>query len=160
MIFVTLGVFGYSEAAFFQALQSADVDTFCDIRWRRGVRGAEYAFVNSARLQKGLTKLGIRYLHFRDLAPSPAVRARQEAADHAAGIARRKRAALSQAFIAAYQAERLAGFDSREFLGRLGAAQTVALFCVEREPVACHRSLLADRLRADLGVEVIHLRPD
>jgi hypothetical protein len=35
-----------------------------------------------------------------------------------------------------------------------------ALFCVEREPDACHRSLLAERLAADLGVEVVHLLPE
>jgi hypothetical protein len=31
---------------------------------------------------------------------------------------------------------------------------------VEREPDACHRSLLAERLVQDLGVEVIHLQPE
>jgi hypothetical protein len=34
--FVTLGVYGFTAEAFFQALQRAGVDTFCDIRWRRG----------------------------------------------------------------------------------------------------------------------------
>ena len=47
--FVTLGVYGFTPSAFFEALQRAGVDTFCDIRWRRGVRGREYAFANSAR---------------------------------------------------------------------------------------------------------------
>jgi len=163
MKFITIGAFGYSQAAFFGALQQAGVDTFCDIRWRRGVRGAEYAFVNSARLQKGLAALGIRYLHFRDLAPSPAARRRQYEADKAAGVAKRKRSALSELFIAAYREERLAAFDTRGFVERLGLqAQVVALFCVEREPAACHRSLLAARLQQDLGAqcEVIHLMPD
>jgi uncharacterized protein (DUF488 family) len=157
---ITIGAFGYSQRAFFSALQQAGVDTFCDIRWRRGVRGAEYAFVNSARLQKGLAELGIRYLHFRDLAPSPAVRRRQSQADQAAGVAKRKRSALSEVFISAYQEERLAAFDSHDFVERLGPqAQVVALFCVEREPAACHRSLLAARLQQDLGAqcEVLHL---
>ena len=31
--------------------------------------------------------------------------------------------------------------------------------CVERDPEACHRSLIADRLAKEYGVEVIHLRP-
>ena len=162
MKIITIGVYGFSAVAFFNALQQAGVDTFCDIRWRRGVRGAEYAFANSARLQKRLAELGIRYLHFGDLAPSPAVRQRQAEADKAQRIAKRKRSALSEAFIAAYRQERLSAFDSRAFVERLGAeARTVALFCVEREPTACHRSLLAARLQQDLGAqcEVVHLTP-
>ncbi|HRO91039.1 MAG TPA: hypothetical protein PLC06_11125 [Promineifilum sp.] len=35
----------------------------------------------------------------------------------------------------------------------------MALMCVEREPAACHRSLLAERLRQAWGVEVVHLVP-
>jgi hypothetical protein len=34
-----------------------------------------------------------------------------------------------------------------------------ALLCVERDPEACHRSLVADRLRADLDLPVTDLRP-
>ena len=160
MKLITIGAFGYSQAAFLGALQQAGVDTFCDLRWRRGVRGAQYAFVNSVRLQKSLAELGIRYLHFRDLAPSPVVRRRQYEADKAAGVAKRKRSALSEVFITAYHEERLSAFDARGFVERLGPqAQVVALFCVEREPAACHRSLLAARLQQDLGAqcEIIHL---
>jgi uncharacterized protein (DUF488 family) len=94
MRIVTIGVYGFSEEAFFRTLQEAGVDTFCDIRWRRGVRGREYAFANSARLQKRLAELGIRYLHFRELAPSPELRKRQTAADKAAGVEKRKRTGL------------------------------------------------------------------
>jgi uncharacterized protein (DUF488 family) len=160
MKFVTIGVFGSSEAAFFDALQKAGVDTFCDIRWRRGVRGAEYAFVNSTRLQKRLAELGIRYLHFRDLAPSPALRQKQYEADKAVGIAKRKRTALGKAFVDGYNEEKLSKFDSRQFAEELGTGvRTVALFCVERDPAACHRSLLAEKLQRDLGVEIGHLTP-
>ncbi|MBI5383664.1 MAG: DUF488 domain-containing protein [Verrucomicrobia bacterium] len=159
--FVTIGVYGFTEAGYFAALQRAGVDTFCDIRWRRGVRGSEYAFVNSARLQKRLAELGIRYFHFRELAPSPELRQRQTDADKAEGTTKRKRTALGEVFVAGYSAEKLAVFDSRKFVEQLGAgAKTIALFCVEREPAACHRSLLAARLQRDLGVEVVHLRPE
>ena len=64
-------------------------------------------------------------------------------------------------FITGYREEHLAGFDSQKFVEQLGpGARMVALFCVEREPAACHRSLLAERLQQDLGVEVVHLTPD
>ena len=161
MRIVTIGVYGFSEDAFFETLRTSGVDTFCDIRWRRGVRGREYAFANSGRLQKRLAELGIRYLHFRELAPSPELRARQADADKAARTRKRKRTALGELFIAGYR-ETMSGFDSRKFIASLGPPTSVAaLFCVERDPAACHRSLLAERLQKDLGpeIEVAHLTP-
>jgi hypothetical protein len=105
--------------------------------------------------------MGIRYLHLRELAPTPALRQRQAAADEAEDTTKRNRAALGEMFITGYREERLAGFASRSFIKQLGpSARTVALFCVEREPAACHRSLLAARLHEDLGVEVVHLTPE
>ena len=160
MKLVTIGVYDFSEETFFQALQTAGVDTFCDIRQRRGVRGATYAFANSQRLQRRLAELGIRYLHRRDLAPTKAVRARQEEADKAQKVAKRQRTALGEAFVQAYRSDILANFDPRTLLDEVGPdTQVLALFCVEREPAACHRSLVADQLRWDLGLEVEHLRP-
>jgi uncharacterized protein (DUF488 family) len=163
MKLVTIGVYGFSEAVFFNALQQAGVDTFCDLRWRRGVRGAEYAFANRARLQQRLAALGIRYLHLRELAPTPALRQRQAEADKAEGTTKRKRSVLGAVFVAGYREERLSAFDSRKFVEQLGSeVGTVALFCVEGEPAACHRSLLAERLQQDLGAqcEVIHVTPN
>ena len=158
--FVTMGVYGADDSAFFGALQQSGVDTFCDIRWRRGMRGREYAFANSARLQKRLAELGIRYMHFREVAPSPKLRDAQEAADKAEHTAKRKRTSLGEVFVAGYKHECLEKFDSATFVERLPPdAKVVALFCVEREPAACHRSLLADRLERDLSVEVVHLIP-
>lgn len=156
---VTIGAFGFTESSFFGALQEARVDTFCDIRWRRGVRGAEYAFVNSTRLQAKLAALGIRYLHLHDLAPKPELRRLQTDADQAQGVAKRKRAALGEVFIEAYRKRHLASFDAAGFVKQIGDARVAALFCVERSPAACHRSLLAERLRQDLGLPVIHLLP-
>ncbi len=152
---ITIGVYGYDEESFFSALQAANVDTFCDIRSRRGVRGATYAFANSVRLQSRLAALGIRYLHCKELAPTKAVRDKQAAADKADNVAKRERTTLGEAFIAAYHAECLAHFEPQSLLDKIEAdAQVVALFCVEREPAACHRSLVAEKLAKELGLEV------
>lgn len=160
MKFVTIGVYGSDEVTFFGALQQAQVDTFCDIRWRRGMRGKEYAFVNSKRLQKRLGELGIRYLHMRDVAPEPELRKAQDKADKAEGTAKRKRTALGEVFVEGYRRECLADFDSGKFIEQFGPdAKTVALFCVEREPAACHRSLLAERLQKDAGLDIEHIIP-
>ena len=157
---ITIGAIGFTTETFFQALLEARVDTFVDIRRRRAVRGRDYAFANSQRLQARLAELGIHYLHRLDLAPPDAARERQTAADKTAGIARRKRTELSPAFIEVYERDVLAHFDPQSLLDDLpDGAAIVALMCVEREPAACHRSLLAERLRHELGVEVIHLAP-
>ncbi len=58
---LTIGAFGFTEATFFAALVEARVDLLADIRQRRGVRGAEYAFVNHQRLVAGLSAAGIGY---------------------------------------------------------------------------------------------------
>lgn len=157
----TIGVYGWEPEGFFAALQAAGIDTFCDIRARRGVRGSEYAFANSQRLQARLAELDIRYLHLPELAPSEATRAAQHQADATSHTARRQRSQLSPAFVESYERERLAGFDGAAFVTSLGPdAHRVALMCVEREPTACHRGLLAARLAADLGLEVTHLTPE
>lgn len=158
---VTIGAYGFTAESFFAALQRAGVDTFCDLRRRRGVRGAAYSFANSKRLQARLQELGIRYVHQLALAPPAALRRRQHEADARAGVAKRQRAALDPAFAAAYETEVLGDFEPRLWLESLGeAAQVVALFCVEREPQACHRSLVAARLHEELGLPVQHLCPE
>jgi uncharacterized protein (DUF488 family) len=154
---VTLGVYGWSEAEFFAALQEAKVDLFCDIRRRRGVRGRDYAFVNSQRLQVRLAELGIAYRHIQELAPTEAVRQAQQLSDKATKTAKRQRTELDAAFVQAYQESVLQSFSPQTFLAALPShIQTIAFFCVERAPEACHRSLVAQSFAA-LGVEVRHL---
>ncbi len=157
---ITIGVYGFDAESFFNALQAANVDTFCDIRSRRGVRGATYAFANSQRLQARLLALGIRYRHCKALAPTKAVRDKQTAADKATKTAKRERTTLGEAFIEAYHTECLAHFEPQSLLDELESdAQVIALFCVEREPAACHRSLVAAKLATELGLEVEDIVP-
>ena len=156
---VTIGVYGFTEDEFFNALQEAGVDLFCDIRLRRGVRGADYAFANSQRLKARLAKMGIEYWHRKDLAPSKQVRSVQYAADESQKVAKRQRDALSPEFVAAYRRENLDDFSPSAFLDELPPdVKIVAFFCVERAPEACHRSLVADRFAQDLDLKVEHIR--
>src|SRR5919206_134793 len=50
----TIGVYGFSGSTFLAALRDADVVLLIDVRQRRGVRGSEYAWANSRRLQAAL----------------------------------------------------------------------------------------------------------
>ena len=131
---LTIGVYGYSEETFFQALREAGVDTFCDIRRRRGVRGARYAFANSKRLQARLAELGIQYHHFLELAPTAEIRERQKTADKTARVAKRERTGLYDAIIEAYTEYILASFDADAFLQKLGECrQRRAIFVMETQ---------------------------
>lgn len=156
----TIGAYGFSAESFVEALRRAGVDLFIDIRARRGMRGSAYAFANAARLESALATAGIRYTHAKELSPSESVRDAQRAADADAGIAKRDRSRLNEAFVSAYRDQCLVGFDSHRFVDKYcNGARRPVLFCVEREPAACHRSLLADRLVADLGIPVENLKP-
>jgi len=157
--FVTIGVYGFDEQGFFKALLDAKIDTFCDIRLRRGMRGSTYAFANSTYLQKRLEELGIRYLHIKELAPNHSIREKQQQEDKKLGIAKRTRKELGEAFIQAYEQECLANFDSDDFIRQIGSdTKVVGLFCVEREPEACHRLLAAQKLARDLDMPVDHIK--
>ena len=160
MRIMTVGVYGHSEESFFSALEQAGIDVFVDTRRRRAVRGHEYAFANSNRLQERLAAMGIRYVHRLDLAPPMALVKAEDAQTKAQGIRRSDRMALSPGLIAGYTSQVLDGLDSAAFVASLGEpAEAILLFCIERVPEACHRSLLADHLAKDLGAEVEHILP-
>jgi uncharacterized protein (DUF488 family) len=156
---VTVGVYGFTGERFLTALKRAEVGVLLDVRQRRRVRGAEYAWANSKRLQQALADCGIGYEHLMELAPTSEIRAAQYAADAVLGEGKRTRTELSDAFTHAYIEQILEHADLDKLLAGFDAFTTAALFCVERDPRACHRSLIAHRLAADFGVPVEHLLP-
>jgi uncharacterized protein (DUF488 family) len=131
----TIGVYGFDIAGFLGALRAADLARVLDVRQRRGVRGSEYAWANSKRLQAALADAGIEYEH--------------------QGVGKRSRSLLAPEYVERYTREILDQVDLAEVAARLPAA----LMCVERDPEACHRSLVAERLASEHGVAVVDLRP-
>lgn len=158
MEFFTIGVYNSTEQEYFKKLTYNNIDTFCDIRQRRGVRGSQYAFVNSNRLQQKLNDLNIKYGHIIDLAPTSEIRDLQKEADFQKGELKRDRNKLGQTFTIAYKDRVLSKFDFTSFINKLDevGANRVVLFCVEEKPEACHRYLVADRLEK-LGYKIKHL---
>ena len=57
-----------------------------------------------------------------------------------------------------YRTEILDRVDLPTILAHLPVDAASALLCVERDPEACHRSLVAARM-TEHGVSVVHLRP-
>ncbi|HZB07093.1 MAG TPA: DUF488 domain-containing protein [Thermoleophilaceae bacterium] len=156
---VTIGVYGFSLEAFLEALRRADVRALLDVRQRRGVRGAEYSWANAKRLQAALAEAGIAYEHHPELAPTTELRQLQYTEDDRRGVGKRSRAELAPQYRDRYIGEILAQADLEALVASLPKAGAGALFCVERDPEACHRSLVAERLEAEHGVAVTHLRP-
>ena len=154
---LTIGAYGYDAAGFFGALQRAGVDLFMDVRQRRGLRGSEYAFANATRLTTELASRGIRYRYVRELAPDSEIRRVQHEADAAAGTTKSRRTELAPLFVQAYTAAKLEGFEWSRLVNELAPFQAPVVFCVERRPESCHRSLVARRLAGLMGRDVMNL---
>ncbi len=156
---VTIGVYGWDLTSFLEALADGDVRVLIDVRQRRGVRGREYAWANSARLQAALAGAGVAYEHHRELAPTTELRHVQYAADARRGEGKRSRTVLAPEYATRYTREILDQAPLQVLADALPTNGAAALFCVERDPEACHRSIIAERLAAEHDVGVSHLRP-
>jgi uncharacterized protein (DUF488 family) len=159
MEFFTIGVYNSTESIFFNKLTENRIDTFCDIRQRRGVRGAKYSFVNSKRLQEKLADIEIKYSHWKEIAPTKEIRELQKEADAQKGELKRDRQELGQVFKIEYNNRILKSFDFDCFLQKLDdvGATRIVLFCVEEKPNACHRYLVAEKLQNDFGYKITHI---
>jgi uncharacterized protein (DUF488 family) len=157
---VTIGVYDWTLDDFLAALRRADVQLLLDLRQRRGVRGSQYAWANSKRLQAALAAAGVAYEHLPELAPTTELRHLQYAEDTRQGVGKRSREQLAPEYVRRFTRERLDHVDLAALADALPANGTTALLCVERDPEACHRSLVAERMADELGLALEHLRPD
>jgi len=153
----TVGVYQSNLDHFLDTLNQHRVATVVDVRQRRGVRGREYAWANSLRLQAALEQAGIQYRHVPELAPTTELRQLQYREDDRLKVGKRSRVELAEEYRRRYLHEVLDQVDLRAFLESLPDNATSALLCVERDPRACHRSLIAARLQAQAGVAVLNL---
>jgi uncharacterized protein (DUF488 family) len=156
---VTIGVYEFDVDAFLAALREAGVTRLLDVRQRRGVRGPQYAWANSKRLQAALADAGIEYEHRPELAPTTELRQLQYREDDRHGVGKRSRERLAPEYVERYTREILDRVDLEALAADLPDDGAVALLCVERDPEACHRSLIAERLASLPRVSISHLRP-
>lgn len=153
----TIGVYGASLETFLAALAAADVKLLIDVRQRRGVRGREYAWANSLRLQAALADASIEYRHHLELAPTTELRRLQYREDDRLGEGKRSRSVLAPEYRRRYIEEILDRVDMDEFAASLPREHASALLCVERDARACHRSLIAERLADEHGARIVDL---
>jgi uncharacterized protein (DUF488 family) len=153
----TVGVYDSSLDAFIAKLKRHHVALLVDVRQRRGVRGRDYAWANSLRLQAALEQAGIEYRHLPELAPTTELRQLQYREDDRLKVGKRSRVELSEEYRRRYLNEVLDRVDLGRVLNALPDEATTALLCVERDAPACHRSLIAARLQAQFGVSILNL---
>jgi hypothetical protein len=110
-------------------------------------------------LQAASARAGIGYEHHVELAPTTELRRLQYAEDDRQGVGKRSRRELAPEYARRYTAEVLDHADLAPIAAALPDRGAAALFCVEADPEACHRSLVARRLGERHGVAVEHLRP-
>jgi uncharacterized protein (DUF488 family) len=156
---VTIGVYGFDLPDFLRALRQANVGLLADVRQRRGVRGSRYAWANARRLQAAVAGEEIAYRHHRELAPTTELRHLQYAADDRLGVGKRSREVLDPEYRERYIIEVLDRADLDALVAEFPTDAALALFCVEADPEACHRSLIAERLAERYGLAVRHVRP-
>jgi uncharacterized protein (DUF488 family) len=156
MNFYTIGVYGTTEETYFSKLSKANIDLFCDIRQRRGVRGKEYSFVNSKRLQKKLSDLNIQYIHIKDLAPTKEIRDKQKKDDLDLNVLKRDRNTLGNTFISEYKQNIINNFDFNDLIKyfKENNFSNIIFFCVEEKAKACHRSLVANQIEILYGTTI------
>ena len=155
----TIGVYGFDAGTFLAALRSARVTRLLDVRQRRGVRGSEYAWANSKRLQRALAEAGVEYRHHPELAPTTELRQLQYREDERRGVGKRSRARLAPQYVERYTREILDRADLGAVVADMPSDATWALMCVERDAAACHRSLVAQRLAREHGLRGTDLVP-
>lgn len=155
---VTIGVYGSTLDAFLDELRKADVKLLLDLRQRRGVRGPQYAWANAARLEAALAEAGIEYQHHKELAPTTELRQAQYREDDRLGEGKRSRTHLAPVYAEGYTRQILDKVDLGPIVAAMPPDAATALFCVERDPEACHRSLVAERMAERHGAKVTHLR--
>ena len=153
----TIGVYGFDGDSFLDQLRLADVRLLVDVRQRRGVRGPDYAWANSRRLQEALAQANIAYAHHPELAPTTELRQLQYAEDDRRGVGKRSRHQLAGEYTRRYTTEILDRVDLAPIVAALPGSGTAALLCVESDAEACHRSLIAERLHQRYNVTVEHL---
>jgi uncharacterized protein (DUF488 family) len=155
----TIGVYEFDGASFIRALDAAGVTLVIDVRQRRGVRGSQYAWANSNRLQERLAHARIGYEYHPELAPDTEMRQLQYRADAEQGVGKRSRQRLSPDYVRVYTREILDLAPLELLVRRLPVHGIAALLCVEATAEACHRSLVTQRLAERFGFDVIDIEP-
>ena len=137
----TIGYEGATVGEFLAALQSAGVERVIDVR---AIPNSRRPGFSKTPLRNALAEAGVDYVHLRALGTPADGRAAARAGRHD-DLKR----------IYAGQLELPEAIAEGALMVGLAEEKPSALLCYERDPAACHRSLLLSALTPD--AEVVHL---
>ncbi len=137
----TIGYEGATVGEFLAALQSAGVERVIDVR---AIPNSRRPGFSKTPLRNALAEAGIDYVHLRALGTP---------ADGRAAARAGRREDLERIY--AGQLELPAAIAEGAQMVGLAEEKPSALLCYERDPAACHRSLLLAAVTPD--AEVVHL---
>lgn len=139
----TIGYEGEPQPAVIDRLKAAGVEVVADVR---AVAASRRAGFSKTVLGSSLQEVGIDYVHLRPLGTPKAGR----------DAARKGRIGEMREIFAEHMQEPPSQL-AFEQLRELARARKTALLCFEADHAGCHRSVLAERLRAEDGFEVVNL---
>lgn len=135
----TIGYEGSTQAELLAALQAAGVERVIDVR---AVPLSRKPGFSKNVLAAGLRGVGIDYVHLKALGTPPEGREAARKGKH--DVLERVYAAQLETPEAAVQAAQML---------ELAAEKPSALLCFERDPAACHRTLLRESVMPEWQVE-------
>ena len=139
----TIGYEGVTQADVIGRLKAAGVETLVDVR---AVAASRRAGFSKTILGESLKAEGVDYLHLRALGTPKAGR----------DAARKGRVAEMREIFDAHLDEPAAQLQLAELLA-VAKEKRVALLCFEADHAGCHRAVLAERLAAQDGFEIVNL---
>ncbi|HYC69494.1 DUF488 domain-containing protein [Brevundimonas sp.] len=139
----TIGYEGEPQAAVIDRLKSAGVKVLADVR---AVAASRRAGFSKTVLGSSLAETGIEYVHMRDLGTPKAGR----------DAARKGHVGEMRAIFAEHMQEPPSQL-AFERLREIAKDRPTALLCFEADHAGCHRAILAERLQAEDGFEVVNL---
>ena len=139
----TIGYEGGSLPALLAALSDAGVALVLDVR---AVPISRKKGFSKNQLAAHLGEAGIAYRHLGGLGTPKAGREAARGGDHQ----------TFEEIFRAHMEEPDALLDLSEAM-TLAAATPACLLCFERDPESCHRLIVADRMAAEAGLEIVHL---
>jgi uncharacterized protein (DUF488 family) len=139
----TIGYEATTMAEFLSALQQAGIERVIDVR---AVPNSRRPGFSKNPLKNALAEVGIDYVHLKALGTPADGRAAARAGRHA-DLER----------IYAGQLDLPEAIVQSEQMRKLADDKPSALLCFERDPAACHRTLLLDAVAGD--AKVTHLFP-
>lgn len=139
----TIGYEGTAQPEVIGRLKAAGVETLVDVR---AVAASRRAGFSKTILGESLRAEDIDYLHLRALGTPKSGR----------DAARKGRIGEMRAIFADHLTEPQAQMELAQLKG-LARERRVALLCFEADYAGCHRAVLAERLAAEDGFEVVNL---